>query len=71
MGLDEIVDIQETTNIQEDGRPQQVNVVSFTTEKTAGTHTVSIPKDDFTSDKARRMAQEKAEELDAAFEAEE
>lgn len=67
MGLDEILDITETQEPGPQGELRRVFVVSFTTEQTSGSKTVRIPAADFSPELARERAQQRAEEIDAAF----
>lgn len=67
MGLQEIVDIRETTSVDAQGGLETVFQVVFTTEETSGSKTIEIPADEFSPDVARQRAQERAEELDQAI----
>lgn len=67
MGLAEIIDIVEVRQPGPTGELQTVFRVTFTTERTSGSFTVEIPADEFAPDVARQRAQERAQEIDAAF----
>jgi len=67
MGLSEIVDITQTQAPDETGALETVFEVSFLTEATSGLKTVEVTEDEFTPEVARQRAEERAEELDAAF----
>lgn len=67
MGLNEIVDIQEISRPDDTGGLEQLLRVTFTTDLASGTFEVDIPEDDFTPELARERAEEKAEDIDAAF----
>lgn len=67
MGLSEIVDITQTQAPDETGELETVFEVSFLTEATSGLKTVEVTEDEFTPEVARQRAEERAEELDAAF----
>lgn len=71
MGLNEVIDITETQQPGPTGELQRVFRVTFTTDETSGSKTVDIPEEDFSPDVARQRAQERAEEIDAAFESSE
>ena len=67
MGLQEILDIQETQTVDETGEVVTVFEVSFTTEETSGSFTVDVPEESFTPEVALERARERAEEVDATF----
>jgi hypothetical protein len=67
MGLNEILDIQETQVPGPQGNLETTFRVVFTTEQASGSFTVDIPAEDFTPEVARQQASERADEIDAAF----
>jgi hypothetical protein len=67
MGLAEIVDITQTQRPSETGELETVFEVEFLTEETSGLKTVTVPEAEFTPEVARARAEERAQELDAAF----
>ena len=66
MGLNEITRVREYTDFDADGRIQMMYEVTFTTEKTEGTFTLNIKRDDYTAAHARELAEAQAEEIDKA-----
>jgi hypothetical protein len=67
MGLSEIVDITQTQQPDQTGALQTVFEIEFLTEATSGLKTITVSEDEFTPDVARQRAEERAEEIDAAF----
>lgn len=67
MGLNEVIDVDETQQPNAQGELERVFRVTFTTEQTSGAKTVDIPADDFSPEQARQRAAERAEEIDATF----
>ena len=66
MGLKEIVHIRQYTDFDPDGKIQLMYEVTFTTEKTAGSFTLDIKREEYTAEKARELAVLRAEEIDRA-----
>ena len=66
MGLKEITRVRQYTDFDPDGKIQMMYEVTFTTEKTPGTFTLNIKRDDYTAEKARELAGARAEEIDKA-----
>jgi len=66
MGLKEITRVRQYTDFDADGRVQMMYEVTFTTEKTEGTFTLNIKRDDYTAEKAKELAAAQAEEIDKA-----
>lgn len=64
MGLKEIVAIRQYVDFDVDGKMFRAFEVKFTTEKTAGVFVIDIPVADYTPEKAREMASQKADEID-------
>jgi hypothetical protein len=64
MGLTEILDITETVITDNTGRLQDALEVQFLTENTSGIKTVTLSAEDFSPDRARAEARDKAEQLD-------
>jgi len=67
MGLSQLLDITETQQPSPTGELERVFQVRFQTEETSGAKTIDIPAEDFTPELARARAEERAEEIDAAF----
>jgi hypothetical protein len=65
MGLTEIIDIRETVITDTTGQLQDALEVQFLTEGTSGTKSVTLPAADFSPDRARAEARDKAEQLDS------
>ncbi|GAI91590.1 unnamed protein product [marine sediment metagenome] len=66
MGLKEITRVRQYTDFDADGRVQMMYEVTFTTEKTEGTFTLNIKRDEYTAEKAKELASAQAEEIDKA-----
>ena len=66
MGLKEIRSIRQYTDFDVDGKVVKMYEVTFTTDKTEGEFTLDIPADEYTAEKARLQASERAEEIDKA-----
>jgi len=66
MGLAEITDITETSQVDDTGQLVSAFEVSFLTEETSGRKTVTVLADEFTPELARERAETRAEELDQA-----
>jgi hypothetical protein len=64
MGLSEIVDITETVVTDNTGTLQDALEVQFLTENTSGIKTVTLLAEDFSTDRARAEARDKAQQLD-------
>jgi hypothetical protein len=64
MGLTEIIDITETVTTDNTGQLQDALEVQFLTENTSGVKTVTLSAEDFSTDRARAEARDKAEQLD-------
>jgi hypothetical protein len=64
MALTEILDITETVTTDNTGQLQDALEVQFLTENTSGIKTVTLPADEFSTDRARAEARDKAEQLD-------
>ena len=67
MGLKEITAIRQYTDFDVDGKVVKMYEVTFTTEKTEGEFTLDIRAEDYTPEKAREMASQKAEEIDGVI----
>jgi len=67
MGLNEVIDVQQTQQPNEQGELVRVFRVVFTTEQASGSFDIDIPADEFSPQAARQRAAERAEEIDAAF----
>lgn len=64
MGLKEIRSIRQYTGFDVDGKIVKMYEVTFTTQKTAGEFTFDIKAEEYTPEKARKQAAEKAESID-------
>jgi hypothetical protein len=64
MGLTEIIDITETVTTSNTGQLQDALEVQFLTENTSGVKTVTLSAEDFSPDRARAEARDKAQQLD-------
>jgi hypothetical protein len=64
MALTEILDITETVVTDNTGQLQDALEVQFLTENTSGVKTVTLSAEDFSVDRARAEARDKAEQLD-------
>lgn len=64
MGLKEIIAIRQYIDFDVDGIAFRAYEVKFTTEKTEGRFTVNILADEYTPEKARELASQKADEID-------
>jgi hypothetical protein len=64
MGLTEIIDITETVTTDSKGQLQDALEVQFLTENTSGVKTVTLSAADFSVDRARAEARDKAQQLD-------
>jgi hypothetical protein len=64
MGLTEILDITETVVTDNTGQLQDALEVQFLTENTSGVKTVTVLAAEFSVDRARAEARDKAEQLD-------
>jgi len=67
MGLDQILDIQETQRPNQQGELERTFRVVFSTEETSGTFTEDIPAADFSPQVARDRVRDRAEEIDSTF----
>ena len=66
MGLKEITRVRQYTDFDPDGKVRIMYEVTFTTEKTEGSFTLDIARDEYTAEKARELAEARAEEIDKA-----
>ena len=64
MGLKEIRRIRQYTSFDVDGKVVKMYEVTFTTDKTEGEFTLDLKAADYTPEKARELAEEKAESID-------
>lgn len=64
MGLKEVKAVREFLTFTPEGMIQKIYRISFTTEKTPGEFTVEMPIEEFTPEKARKLAEERAAEID-------
>jgi len=64
LGLKEIIAIRQYVDFDDDGIMFRAFEVKFTTEKTAGRFVVNIRVADYTPEKARELASQKADEID-------
>lgn len=67
MGLKEVTGVRQFTTFTREGLVKRIYELSFTTEKTAGEFTLEIAADDYTAELGKKMAKEKAEEIDRVF----
>ena len=66
MGLQKIVRIRQYTDFNTDGKVFKAYEITFTTEKTLGEFTVDVPAKEYTAEKGRDLAAERAIEIDKA-----
>ena len=66
MGVRGPLKIRQYVDFDVDGKMFRVYEVKFRTEKTEGEFVLDIPSTEFTAEKARAMAEAKAEEIDKA-----
>lgn len=66
MGLKEILSIRQYIDFDVDGKAFRAYEITFRTEKTEGMFTLDIRADEYTADKAKDMAAERAIEIDKA-----
>ena len=66
MGLKEVRSVRQYTDFDVDGRVVKMYEVTFVTDKTEGEFTLDIPESEYTAEKARELAEARAEEIDAA-----
>ena len=66
MGLKKITRVREYTDFDADGKVQMMYEVTFTTDKTEGSFTLNIKRDDYAAEKAKELAEDLAEEIDKA-----
>ena len=66
MGLKEIRSVRQYTDFDVDGKVVKMYEVTFTTDKTEGEFTLDLKADEYTAEKARLQASERAEEIDKA-----
>jgi hypothetical protein len=66
MGLEEILTISQSVEVDDQGELQDTFVVKFLTEATSGAKTVTVPASDFSPEVARARAEERATEIDSA-----
>lgn len=67
MGLKKIVGIRQYTDFTPAGKVVKMYEVTFTTEKTEGEFTFTIPRDEYDPDVVKGQAAVKAEAIDAAM----
>jgi len=67
MGLKEIKRIRQYVDFDPDGKVVKMFEVAFTTEKAPGEFTLDLKAADFSPEKARKLAQARAEEIDKAI----
>lgn len=66
MGLEKILGIRQYTDFDADGKVRIMYEVKFTTEKTEGEFTLDIARDEYTAEKAKELAEAKANQIDKA-----
>ena len=66
MGLKEITKVRQYVDFDVDGKMFRVHEITFRTEKTEGEFVLDIPSKEFTAEKARELAEIRAEEIDKA-----
>lgn len=66
MGLKEIRSIRQYTDFDVDGKAFRAYEITFRTERTEGEFTLDIKAEDYTAEKARELAEARAEEIDKA-----
>jgi hypothetical protein len=66
MGLEEILTISQSVEVDDQGELQDTFVVKFLTEATSGAKTVTVPASDFSPEVAQARAEERATEIDSA-----
>ncbi len=64
MGLKEIKAIRQYTDFDVDGKMFRAYEVKFTTERTEGEFSVDIRTEEYTPEKARELASQRADEID-------
>ena len=67
MALKELVGVRQFTTFTSAGKIQKMYQVTFTTDKTDGTFTFDVPRDDYSAAKAIAMAKARAEDIDKAI----
>ena len=66
MGLRGKLKIRQYVDFDVDGKMFRVHEITFRTEKTEGEFVLDIPSKEFTAEKARELAEARAEEIDKA-----
>ena len=66
MGLKEITKVRQYVDFDADGKAFRAYEITFRTEKTEGTFTLDIKAADYTAEKAKQLAGERAKEIDKA-----
>ena len=66
MGLRGKLKIRQYVDFDVDGNMFRVFEITFRTEKTEGEFILDIPATEFTAEHARKLAEDKAEEIDKA-----
>lgn len=66
MGLKAITAVRQFTTFTPEGKVQKIYEISFTTEKTVGEFSFEMPVEEYTAANARKLATDKANEIDQA-----
>jgi len=66
MGLKEITRIRQYTDFDVDGKAFRAYEITFRTEKTEGKFTLDMKAEEYTAEKAKELAEARAEEIDKA-----
>lgn len=64
--MKKILGIRQYTDFDPSGKVRIMYEVKFTTEKTEGDFTLDIARDEYTTEKAKELAEAQAEEIDQA-----
>jgi len=67
MGLKAVKGVRQYVDFDPDGKVRRMYEVTFTTEKSAGEFTLDILAADYTAEKARKLAEARALEIDKAI----
>jgi hypothetical protein len=66
MGLEEILTISQSVEVDDQGELRDTFVVKFLTEATSGAKSVTVPAADFSPEVAQARAEERATAIDGA-----
>ena len=67
MGLKAIKGVRQYVDFDADGKIRKMYEVTFTTDKSAGEFTLDVAAADYTAEKAKKLAETRATEIDKAI----